>query len=515
MIKLKNTKAFTLVELIVVITILSILGTIAFVSLQGYSADARDSARTSDMSRIKTSLELFQLDAGKYPETTDPLEITYKGGVVWTQGTFGNQTFSNVGKLDKIPTDPLTDKKYIYSTTSTKQEFQLAGILEGDELVLNNELLFQASAVEKIATLKITGNYNGKLLKVSTGSLIYLLAVPSLITSSGLTLEEIISNKLLAYDGYKNLPLQYTGSSYNVLGDSGIMLVDVDNYELYSGATLNVLLSEDPAERITLLEGLQKAYSGTVISEDGTIKEILAITDFSISNLAAVNLAGAIVSNTLGYDISTSGGNDIPVVVDSTNCRTILESDGSSFDGIYTIDPEDNGIGFDVYCDMITNGGGWTLVMRGYGGSSTGWDTNLDINSEFSIDGGLQTTSFKFSDTYINNIRATDGIYRLISDGIYSFTRFSGPEAYNHILTAKTGRVYANKTCSDVDLLDCKTLLTISSADFEGIGDVTDDAKYYFVTNRGIENYWVTGNNQSAARCVGSTIDCSFSMWVK
>jgi len=41
----KKKKAFTLVELIVVITILTILGTIAFISLQGYSRDARDSTR--------------------------------------------------------------------------------------------------------------------------------------------------------------------------------------------------------------------------------------------------------------------------------------------------------------------------------------------------------------------------------------------------------------------------------------------------------------------------------------
>lgn len=37
----KNIKAFTLVELIVVITILSILWTIAFISLQWYSSNSR------------------------------------------------------------------------------------------------------------------------------------------------------------------------------------------------------------------------------------------------------------------------------------------------------------------------------------------------------------------------------------------------------------------------------------------------------------------------------------------
>jgi len=58
-----NKQAFTLVELIVVITILAILWTIAFISLAWYSQDARDSTRISDLSTMKTSLELFHLNA--------------------------------------------------------------------------------------------------------------------------------------------------------------------------------------------------------------------------------------------------------------------------------------------------------------------------------------------------------------------------------------------------------------------------------------------------------------------
>jgi prepilin-type N-terminal cleavage/methylation domain-containing protein len=53
-------KAFTLVELIVVITILAILGTIAFLSLQGYSADARNSKRTSDINNMETAITTAQ-----------------------------------------------------------------------------------------------------------------------------------------------------------------------------------------------------------------------------------------------------------------------------------------------------------------------------------------------------------------------------------------------------------------------------------------------------------------------
>lgn len=50
--KLREARGFTLVELIVVITVLAILATVGFVSMGGYSKDARDAAREYDTSLI-------------------------------------------------------------------------------------------------------------------------------------------------------------------------------------------------------------------------------------------------------------------------------------------------------------------------------------------------------------------------------------------------------------------------------------------------------------------------------
>jgi len=59
-----------------------------------------------------------------------------------------------------------------------------------------------------------------------------------------------------------------------------------------------------------------------------------------------------------------------------------------SADGVYQIDPDGTGPGlpFMVYCDMSSNGGGWTLLMKIKGGSPTFgyssplWTSNTNLN---------------------------------------------------------------------------------------------------------------------------------------
>lgn len=78
-----QTRGFTLVELIVVITILVILGTIAFLNLGGMSASARDSQRTSDLNQINTQIMTLQAkNSTTYVSMVTGTGLSYTGASI-------------------------------------------------------------------------------------------------------------------------------------------------------------------------------------------------------------------------------------------------------------------------------------------------------------------------------------------------------------------------------------------------------------------------------------------------
>jgi hypothetical protein len=54
----------------------------------------------------------------------------------------------------------------------------------------------------------------------------------------------------------------------------------------------------------------------------------------------------------------------LPTTCTGDDCADILTNSPGVGDGVYTVDPAGTGTGFDVWCDMTTDGGGWTMVMR-------------------------------------------------------------------------------------------------------------------------------------------------------
>ena len=122
--------AFTLVELIVTITILAILWTIAYVGFQNHLKGARDYVRITDVSTLNKSFELFYLSSSIYPDPDSYFNISYSWVVIWKQWELGPSVSQNLSSLNKIPIDPLFATKYTYSVDANNQNYQVGWITE-------------------------------------------------------------------------------------------------------------------------------------------------------------------------------------------------------------------------------------------------------------------------------------------------------------------------------------------------------------------------------------------------
>lgn len=76
---MKNNKAFTMIELIIIVGIIAILAALAFISYQNAQASARDAKRKSDASAIASALELFWSDNKRYPTIAGPAGVKRAG----------------------------------------------------------------------------------------------------------------------------------------------------------------------------------------------------------------------------------------------------------------------------------------------------------------------------------------------------------------------------------------------------------------------------------------------------
>ncbi len=162
--RLTRTDGFTLVELIVVITILAILGTIGFTSYVGTTRYARNSARAADLSTMRASLEIYQARWGQYPSPSYPEQVTYSGALVFTRGTFGPNTVAAVNSLSKKPVDPLHGVEYTYALLASGHQYELGAITEDGVLFAQvPSLIEHAHAAFDSVKAHVTGSYNGQV----------------------------------------------------------------------------------------------------------------------------------------------------------------------------------------------------------------------------------------------------------------------------------------------------------------------------------------------------------------
>jgi prepilin-type N-terminal cleavage/methylation domain-containing protein len=128
---------FTLVELLVVMSILGVLVAIIAGNFRSAQIRGRDAQRKSDLKQLSESLELFYADYGKYPpESAGRIAAcaynpTLGTGTpcVWGSGSF---TDNKTVYFKIMPSSPSSDSTYLYRLVPSGlgQKYQLFARLE-------------------------------------------------------------------------------------------------------------------------------------------------------------------------------------------------------------------------------------------------------------------------------------------------------------------------------------------------------------------------------------------------
>lgn len=127
-------KGFTLVELLVVATIIAILAGIGITSYSSLSKQSRDARRKSDLQTVRSALEFYRSDNDYYPGALTTLVPSKY--------------------LNSVPKDPKTNTEYVYCPSPA------TGNVVGYDLCTGLE---QTNNIVTCCTMCNGGNCNYKL----------------------------------------------------------------------------------------------------------------------------------------------------------------------------------------------------------------------------------------------------------------------------------------------------------------------------------------------------------------
>ena len=113
-------RGFTLIEILVVVSILAILGALVVPKIMDRPNDARVVAAKQDITAITAALKLYKLDNGRYPSTEQGL----KALVEKPSGNPVPNNWKAGGYLEKMPKDPWGND-YLFLNPGVKRDIDV------------------------------------------------------------------------------------------------------------------------------------------------------------------------------------------------------------------------------------------------------------------------------------------------------------------------------------------------------------------------------------------------------
>jgi general secretion pathway protein G len=115
---LRSQRGFTLVEMLVVITIIGLIMALVGPRVLNYLSDSRVKTAKIQMQSFSSALDLFYLDAGRYPSSSEGLEALVRpvSGIAAWNGPYL--------KGGTVPNDPWGNR-YVYRQPGERSAYEI------------------------------------------------------------------------------------------------------------------------------------------------------------------------------------------------------------------------------------------------------------------------------------------------------------------------------------------------------------------------------------------------------